>query len=174
VVLDFGYFMSHDLLVAACDANVCLLSLRSSTLALLPAPQYNPSSRNPSQKAVISSSICQNFTSYDNRHIHGLLSVPRATPELRIMVYSYFLPTIDCQVPFKQFCKRPFVGLRQSCRVIKNEIDHETLRLSCRLIRRANPEYALSVHGLDMCELKTVIQNQLAQPLRDFGSLNVA
>ena len=95
-------------------------------------------------------------------------------PELRVMVYAYFLPTNDHENPFRLLRKRPFVSLRQTCQVVKQEIDYEALRLSCLLVLRENPDYALSVSVLDMQQLKMVIRNKAAQPIRDFDSLNLS
>lgn len=159
---------AKDMRVFAC------FSMRLSTLALLPAQCVQPrrlSRRITKGHHILACPTSEHMTAIVPMAYFPFLALP---PELRIMIYSYFLPTSDGKKPFQLLGKQPFVGLRRTCRIIKHEIDYEALRRSCRLIRRANPNYTLSVGALDMRHMNMVIRNEAEQPRRNFDTLNLS
>jgi hypothetical protein len=87
-------------------------------------------------------------------------------PELRVMVYAYIGPPIITNTP--EYC-----GLRQTCRLIRNEYDNEALRALRRAYQRAKLGYSFTLFSPDLRSLEVKFQYDAAQPLPDFRSFNL-
>jgi hypothetical protein len=72
-------------------------------------------------------------------------------PELRVMIYAYLGPPTIANTP--DYC-----GLRQTCRLLRNEYDNEVLRTLRRAYQRANSGYSFTLFSLDLRSLEVRLQ----------------
>ena len=73
-------------------------------------------------------------------------------PELRVMIYAYLGPPTIAH-------ERDYCGLRQTCRLLRNEYDGETVRLLRRAYQHANPANSITLSGPDLRSLELKIQH---------------
>jgi hypothetical protein len=89
-----------------------------------------------------------------------LLALP---PELRIMIYAYLGPPTTARV-------RVYCGLRQACRLLRNEYDGEVVRLLRLIYQHAKPSYSFTLSSPDLRSLELRVQHDASRPLPDFRS----